>query len=196
MTKPWPARLAAFLLWALATVSASFWLMQVRGTSQQVPSATTLAPEAPLAQTADLARVFGPPAMASTGLAAAPNPTVDAAARLRLLGVVANRAQAGVALISVDGQPPRPYRVGSELEGGWKLEKVSLRSATLTPADSRAASVTIELAPLAGAAPGGVASVPAPMPFRGVALTPPAAAAVAPAMAVPAGDDDTATTRN
>ena len=196
MTKPWPARLAAFFLWALAAMSASFWFTQVSGTPRHVKSAMTLQPDIPIVQTADLARVFGPPGTAATSLAAAPNLLADAAARLRLLGVVANRAQAGVALISLDGQPPRPYRVGSALEGGWKLQKVSTRSATLTLADSGDASVTIELAALTSSLAGAGKQATAPMQT-------PATAAVAtggPATAtvdspVPAGNDNT-TTRN
>ncbi len=191
MTKPWPARLAAFLLWALAALSASFWFTQVRGTSHLATTATTLVPDTPSVQTADLARVFGPAGTATATMAATPNPVVNAAARLRLLGVVANRAQTGVALISVDGQPPRPYRVGSALEGGWKLQKVSTRSATLIPADSGGAPVTIELTPLAGALNGGVPAS-APLPAAAVAA-PIRAVQAAPALPAPAplplGDD-------
>jgi len=190
MTKPWPARLAAFLLWALAAMSASFWFTQVSGTSRHSTSATTLTPDTPSVQTADLARVFGPATMATATLPGAPNPVVDAAARLRLIGVVASRAQAGVALISVDGQPPRPYRVGSALEGGWKLQKVSTRSATLIPSDSGAAPVTIELAPLPGALTGGAGSLPASVPLPAAVVAAPAAPAMAiPASPAPAGDD-------
>ncbi len=195
MTKTWPARVAAFFIWALAALSASFWFTQVSGTSRHASSATTLAPDTPSVQTADLARVFGPAGTATAALPDAPNPVVDAAARLRLIGVVANRAQAGVALISVDGQPPRPYRVGSALEGGWKLQKVSTRSATLIPADNAAATVTIELAPLPGAPTGGVAGVPKfGAPLSAPAVPTPAAAAMAiPASPATAGDDDTST---
>jgi len=191
MTKPWPARLAAFLLWALAALSASFWFTQVSGTSHHATSATTLAPDVPAVQTADLARVFGPAGMASTTMSAAANPAVDAAARLRLLGVVANRAQAGVALISVDGQPPRPYRVGSALEGGWKLQKVSTRSATLTSADSRAPTVTIELASMPGALATNGAQPPAPvLPQAAPATSSVGTVTPMPAPAqAPAGDD-------
>lgn len=193
MTKPWPARLAAFFLWALAALSASFWFTQVSGTSRHATTVATVTPETPSAQTDDLARVFGPPGMAATSLAAAPNPTVDAAARLRLLGVVANRAQAGVALISVDGQPPRPYRVGSALEGGWKLQKVSTRSATLTSADSRAPAVTIELASMPGALAANGARLPAPVLPQAAPAT--SSIGTVTPMPAPAGDDDT-TTRN
>ncbi len=194
MTKPRPARLAAFFLWALAALSATFWFTQLSGTSHHAGSAVTLAPDVPVVQTADLARVFGPPGMPTANMPAALNPVVNAAARLRLIGVVANRAHTGVALISVDGQTPRPYRVGSVLEGGWKLQKVDTRSATLTTAESAAAPVTIELAPRTAAPIGGAASVLAPAPPQVTGMAPPAGPAMAvPAIPAAAGDDDNAT---
>ena len=39
----------------------------------------------------------------------------------------------GAALIGIDGQPPRPYRVGASLEGGLVLQAVSRRGVRLAP---------------------------------------------------------------
>jgi general secretion pathway protein C len=44
--------------------------------------------------------------------------------RYTLLGVVADRQQQGAALIAIDGEPPRPYAVGAQLEGGLVLQSV------------------------------------------------------------------------
>ncbi len=192
----------AFILWALTAVSASFWFAKVSGTSRDPVTARTIASDTPAPQTADLARVFGPSGTSSAGATISPGlPAADPAARLRLFGVVANRAQSGVALISIDGQPPRPYRVGSALEGGWTLQKVGSRSATLASGDSAAAPVTIELAALPGAAIRAGAQPPMPAPTA--AGTPAApnpngqAAALVPAAAPamqPAQDDDSPAT--
>lgn len=202
MTKPWPARLAAFILWALAAVSASFWFTKVSGTSRDPVTARTIASDIPTPQSADLARVFGPPGAgpASAGIGPGLPAAADPAARLRLLGVVANRAQVGVALIAVDGQPPRPYRVGSVLQGGWTLQKVGSRSATLASGDSGVAAVTIELAALPGAATGAGGKPPTPAPPRMPAApgqdgqaagqAPAAATVAAPAMQAPKDSDD------
>lgn len=193
MTKPWPARIAAFLLWALAAVSASFWFTQVSGSARPAPSFPPLETEVAGLQTADLARLFGPPVVEAPAPLPAAVLVSNGGDRLRLLGVVANRAQSGVALISVDGQPPRPYRVGSTLEGGWKLQKVGARSATLTPTSSDGAALTLELPSLSGMQPGADPQVLAPM------RSPAAAAAMdarsvsaAPSAPPPAGDDDNA----
>lgn len=153
MTKPWPARWAAFFLWALAALSASYWFTKVNGVSGVSASVPAPAGEVPAVQASDLARVFGPAKAADGAPATAGVAPPDPSSRLRLLGVVANRTHQGVALISVDGQPARPYRVGSALDGGWTLRQVGARSATLGASTGGNGPFTLELAPLAGAAP-------------------------------------------
>ena len=44
---------------------------------------------------------------------------------------------AGAALIAEQGQPPKPYRVGAKLPGGWTLQAVLRRSAVLDAGDGR-----------------------------------------------------------
>lgn len=163
MTKPWPARSAAFILWALAALSASYWFTKVSGTSGISTPASALASDAPAVQSDDLARVLGPAiavAAADTPAIAAPDPST----RLRLLGVVAGRSRKGVALISMDGQPAKPYRVGSALDGGWTLRQVGTRTATLSSDANGVAEVTLELASLSGAASPVVRGLPLPLP--------------------------------
>ena len=55
------------------------------------------------------------------------------------------RRQAGAALIAVNGQPPRPYRVGASLEGGLVLQAVSRRSARLGASMNGPATVELTL---------------------------------------------------
>ena len=51
----------------------------------------------------------------------------------------------GCALIAVNGQPPRPYRVGASLEGGLVLQAVSRRSARLGASMNGPATVELTL---------------------------------------------------
>ena len=53
----------------------------------------------------------------------------------------------GVALISVDGKPPRAFAIGSRLDRDLVLQSVSLRTASIGPAQG-GASVKLELPPL------------------------------------------------
>jgi len=75
---------------------------------------------------------------------AAPGVT-DASSRFRLAGVIASGGGQGVALVSVDGKPAKPYRVGSFLEDGWMLQSVEPRSVALAPDASAPVRMRLEL---------------------------------------------------
>ena len=74
-------------------------------------------------------------------------PAVEAASRYRLVGVVASGPDRGAALIAVDGQPPKPYRVGAVLEGGLVLRSLAARQARLEPESGTGAAVELTLPP-------------------------------------------------
>jgi general secretion pathway protein C len=88
----------------------------------------------------------------------------------------------GVALIAVDGKPPKAFVVGSSLDTNLVLQSVSLRTAAIGPAQG-AAAVTLELPPLAAAATGTLPAIgsgaarnpaaPVPAPYVPPAAVPP-----------------------
>lgn len=119
--------LAALLLWALAAGSALYWALHA-ASSAPPAAAATAAPGLPPLDAQAVAR----------GLGAADDapPTVQAA-RYALAGVVAHGSERGAALIAEQGQPPKPYRVGAKLPGGWTLQAVLRRSAVLDAGDGR-----------------------------------------------------------
>jgi general secretion pathway protein C len=88
-----------------------------------------------------------------------------------LLGVVAPRSASGrqgLALIAIDGQPPKAWRVGAAVDERWTLLAVRHRQVDLGPAGG-AVALTLELPPLAEAARGqpaayGAAPMPRPNP--------------------------------
>ncbi|MDO9094307.1 MAG: type II secretion system protein N [Rubrivivax sp.] len=140
-------------VWALAAGSALFWAFKVFVTPPAAPPHTqTAAPT--VALRGDLTRLLGadppPPAVA-----AADEPAADA--RFQLIGVVSPRppgaAKEGLALIAVDGKPPKAFRVGAVVDGTTVLQSVAARGATLGPRDG-AAAVALNLAPPAPAATG------------------------------------------
>jgi general secretion pathway protein C len=96
---------------------------------------------------------LGDPHRLLTGPVKASGPTVDPSAaqvlagRLKLLGVVAPRHEGeagGVALISIDGKPPKAFRTGGTIEGDLTLQALTQRGATIGPANGPAA-VTLDL---------------------------------------------------
>lgn len=140
----WP-RLAAFVLAALAAGSLVYWALKwpVGQPATALQSAT--GPRNSGAEPAQLARALGGNA---APMAAAARPVVAAASlasRMSLVGVVANTRQGGTALISIDGKPARPFRVGSKVEGEWQLQSVAQRRAVLSTGVGGEADVTLEL---------------------------------------------------
>jgi general secretion pathway protein C len=137
-SRVWPV-LAAGLLWLAAALSAGYWVLQAWGRTPVVPVAAAPLDTGAL-DTAQVARALGAASAApSEGL-------VESAANSRytLLGVIAGSARHGAALIAVDDQPPRPYRVGATVEGGLVLQSVGKNTVRLGPSSSGPA--TVELA--------------------------------------------------
>jgi general secretion pathway protein C len=185
------SRLLSFAVWALVAAGAVFWVMRLLARSEPAPAhAVTAGQGAPVAS-ADLSRLLGSTrAAAAVEVADAAQPAVDA--RFRLVGVVAAKAsapQTGLALIAIDGKPPRPVGLGGVVDGSLVLLTVNHRRAELGPLGG-SATVKLELpiapepnratrlpgTPVAGIAP--QASMPAatgvsiPMPPPGPASDP------------------------
>lgn len=138
----WTVRGATFALWALAAGSAMVWGLKLGGSQRPIA-----VPPPPLRQVAAvdpvaLARLLGSSPAAT---AAAPMPTL--ASRFHLIGVAAGaQSGGGAAVISVDGKPGRPYRVGATLEEGVVLQSVHARQAVLA-APNGSPLATLELPP-------------------------------------------------
>lgn len=177
----WLTRSATMLIWSLAAASALYWVSRIAGPGPGVGGAAVAVPAAPglavaeaaPARQAAVAGVLGalPPA------AAAAVPGV--AQRFALLGVIASAAGQGAALISVDGQPARPLRVGAQIAPGYRLEAVGRREAVLAN-DAPVPAQTILWLPApetaATARTGSPAVAALPVVAEPAAAAPPAAA--------------------
>ena len=118
---PLPLLLLTVLVWAITGVSAVGWTLRwlepaAQGLPTPVPAALEVRPAAIAAWLS-----------AST---AAPEQAGAAPSRYTLLGVIA-QGRSGVALLSVDGQPGKPYLVGSLIHEGLMLKSVGPRHAEL-----------------------------------------------------------------
>lgn len=163
------ARWWTLAVWALAAASALFWGLKLFVKPPAAPPHTQVA-AAGAAARGDLSRLLGadaPPPVMSTA-----EPVADA--RFQLIGVVSPRAtkaaREGLALIAVDGNPAKAYRVGAVVDGETVLQTVGARGVTLGPRDG-AALVALNLAPPPLAATGMLPSLtaqpgmPAPPPM-------------------------------
>jgi general secretion pathway protein C len=140
---PWTARLAAFALALLLAASVVFWIMRwpVRETVRDLPLPAAQV-DLPAPSATVLARLLGVGSTAAENVVAP-----DAASRFRLIGTVGLGAGQGVALVSIDGKPPKPYRVGSVLEEGLMLQSVEPRRVALASGTQGPVLFRLDLAP-------------------------------------------------
>lgn len=158
------AWLAAALAWALAVAAVAYWLQPVLWpVAADAPAANPPAVAKPpvVIDTALVAHALGAPPQAAPGDAA---PAEDLGQRFALVGVVraasqtAQKGAVDVALIAVDGQPARPFRVGAALDDRWRIQGLSAQGVGLAALDAPAdapAAVTLPMPtlPLASVAP-------------------------------------------
>ncbi len=170
------------MIWALVAGTAVFWGLRLLTRAPEAPAhAVPVGPA--VAVRGDLARLLGATPV-ETAAAAAANP--EASTRFRLLGVMAPKGSAkeapsgqGVALIAVDGKPPKAFIVGARLDNDLVLQAVSLRTASIGPPEG-AATVKLEIPPLPPPATG---TLPPGLPLSGGA--PPVQPVAVPAAAPP-----------
>ncbi len=125
------SRWTGFFVWALVAASAAFWSLKIFAATRPVP----LGAQAPQAVAANgpMERLFGAVVVAPV-VANQPPPE---SSRFQLVGVIAppnGTAEGGFAVVSIDNQPARTWRVGSVLDGNTSLLSVSKRGADFGPA--------------------------------------------------------------
>ncbi|MDB5891320.1 MAG: ral secretion pathway protein [Polaromonas sp.] len=136
----WALRAVTLVVWTLAAASALYWGLKFSsdtGASAPVAAPVAAAPVDPLM----VARLLG-----ATGPQTVPQASL--ASRFSLQGVVAGAPGGGAALISVDGKPATPFRVGNAVEEGLVLKAASSRQAVLAASADGPALLTLEMAPL------------------------------------------------
>ncbi len=136
---PWGLRLTTSLLWLLAAASVVYWGLRLSTPpgGLAVP-AVFASPPAPDVQA--MARLLG----AGTVAAA---PVASSTSRFTLVGVLAGRQSGGgAALIAIDGQPAKPYRVGATVDAGLVLQSLGPREAQLGASRGGPTALTLQMA--------------------------------------------------
>ena len=124
------SRWTGFFVWALVAATAAFWSLKIFAATRPVPPGA----QAPQAVTANgpMERLFGAVVVAPV---AAP-PQHPESERFHLIGVIAppsGGAGSGFAVVGIDDQPARTWRIGSVLDGNTTLLAVSKRGADFGP---------------------------------------------------------------
>jgi general secretion pathway protein C len=146
MLNIWMIRLTTLSLWGIAAGSAAFWSLQQVGTHAGSPPKvldTTSSELSLQPPTQQVALALG----AKEANGATDEGTLAAAqARFQLVGVLAQAAwghKQGVALLSVDGKPAKPYRIGVAIEDGFEVTALTPR--TVSIGSKGTAAFTLEL---------------------------------------------------
>lgn len=138
----WWLRSTTFFLAALTAASAAYWLLPGGMPSQHTPLSTSTTEIRP--DTQQVARVLGGGQTGTTGTPGGAQAD-SLASHFKLSGVVADRLQGGIALIAVDEEPAKPYRIGEPVGQTLVLHSVTPRSAALAAGLDAPVSVTLEL---------------------------------------------------
>ncbi len=143
----WPSGMLTALSWALAAAGMVYWGLKLSTAPGPVEAAGPAA--APQAQApsdaAAIARLLGGGAIPPSNAASLP-----ATGRFILSGVVMGSRSAGIALLAVDGKPPRPFAVGSQVADGLVLQSVARRSASLGVSRDSPEQIVVDFAPQRG----------------------------------------------
>ncbi len=129
-----------------------FWGLRLLVSSQAMPAHAVSVGDS-TAAAGDVTRLLG---TTPKEVAAAPEaaPVSELSTRFKLTGVMSPKPTSltssgqGVALISVDGKPPRAFGVGTRVDGDLRLQAVSLRTASIGSGTGKAA-VVLEMPPVA-----------------------------------------------
>ena len=121
----WPG-VSAALVGCAAAASVVFWVLNFPSGSavQGLPLVQSSDQAVSVSSSSHLARAWGVQA-------ALPEVSIAQSSRFELWGVVAGASGQGSALIAVDGQPPRPFRVGQTVTDGLVLQSLGPKQAQL-----------------------------------------------------------------
>lgn len=127
------SRILALLIWAAVAASLAYWGLRWLAPATPVPASSRSVSFNDAAR-GDVRRLLAGPELLDN--AADPSAASALASRLQLIGVVApppGQVEGGVALLSVDGKPPRAVRAGTKVDGDMVLRQVSQRSVAIGP---------------------------------------------------------------
>lgn len=146
------SRLSALVIWAAVAASLAYWGLRWLAQPIAVPAnATSVSMDS--GSKGDFRRLLSGPA-ASSPQAMDPGTQSALAGRIQLRGAFAtDQGHGGVALLSVDGQPPRAVRVGQTVDGVMVLQRVDASGAQIGPAEGPVA-LTLALPTLPAPATG------------------------------------------
>lgn len=133
--KQWSPATLSLTVWFVVAYSAVSWTFKTL--EAQGPALSSEAPSTPNNNTNLLAR--------SLGAQATPTEVPHAASRLKLLGVLADTNGMGGALIAIDNQAPKLYRIGATVVDGLTVQALKTRQVVIGNSADATTGITLEL---------------------------------------------------
>jgi general secretion pathway protein C len=140
----WLPAVFTTMVWAALGLSALAWGLAVWPTdAKPLAASVPMTPAAGTAvvQVADVAKLLGSSSAATSTIEA----SAPAAQRLSLLGVALADKRNAIALISLEGQAPKPFHVGATVSPGLVLQAVTHTQALLGAALKSPTLSTLEI---------------------------------------------------
>ena len=156
----WPAWMATCATFALLCAAIAYWAMIM--SAPRPLTAPVATEQRALARLEQAAMLFGAPPKAGPGVMAASN--------LQVLGIVA-AGRRGVAIVSVDGKPGKPFAVGDAVTPGQTIAQVRADAVVIDtggrraelPSPTRASLAVLTAGPArSGSGPGSAAGPTVP----------------------------------
>lgn len=135
----WSLRLITLAVWLLAVLCGVYWAMKFV-TVKPVNAVFAAASPAVVLDSQAIAKLLGAPDSVAGQAIITP-----ASSNYALFGLAVTKTGSGVALISTDGKPAKPYRVGSKVADEWVLKSISRTDAILATAMNAADGMKLDL---------------------------------------------------
>lgn len=166
----WSLRLITLAVWLLAVLCGVYWAMKFV-TVKPVNAVFAAASPAVVLDSQAIAKLLGAPDSVAGQAIITP-----ASSNYALFGLAVTKTGTGVALISTDGKPAKPYRVGSKVADDWVLKSISRTDAILATAMNAADGMKLDL-PVRQPATGSISALAGPAGGRNAIMSNPAAPA-------------------
>ena len=123
--KSWSLRLITLAVWLLVALCGVYWAMKFV-TVKPINAAFAATSPMLVLDSKAIAKLLGAPDIVATQAI-----ITKASSNYALFGLATTKSGTGVALISMDGKPAKPYRVGSKVADEWVLKSISRTDAIL-----------------------------------------------------------------
>ncbi len=130
-------RLSTLLVWAAVAYSVVGWVLR------ENPAATATSAVVATSPTSDIDASAVARALGVRSQTAEPAPTLGS--RFQLVGVLNGDAATGVALISVDGKPAKPFRVGKNVAEGLVVQSTQTKRVNLGASVDAPTTLSLDL---------------------------------------------------